>query len=209
MTRTLTRLAAAGACAVLLSACGGLGKPPIEQALFDLGVAEPLAMTGDRRPVALEVRAPSWLTTSAMQYRLSHVDPQRRLAYGQSRWVAPPAEMLTLALDRALLAPGNGGSGCRLRIHLDELLQVFDSNQHSHVRLSARASLLPQRGETPVAGRDVAVQVAALSADAQGGVAATRTAVRQLAGELAAWLDGLDPSGGPGLNDGVRCRPQR
>ena len=209
MFRSLTRLSALAAFSLLLAGCGALGAPPVAQALFDLGAVDAVAMDAGQRPVSVEVRAPSWLTTSAMQYRLGYADPQRRLAYGESRWVAPPAEMLALALDRALLAPGNGGSGCRLRVQLDELVQVFDTETRSRVLISARASLLPQRGETPVAGRDVAVQVAAPSADAPGGVAATREAVRRLAGELAAWITTLDPSDGQRLNGGAGCRPER
>lgn len=209
MLRKLSQLSMFAVSAVLLTACGALGVQPADQALFDLGPAEAVVMAAERRPVSVEVRAPSWLTTSAMQYRLAYADPQRRLAYGESRWVAPPAEMLALALDRALLAPGNDGSGCRLRVQLDEFVQVFDTPARSRVLISARASLLPQRGETPVAGWDVAVALPAPSADAQGGVAATREAVHGLAGKLADWIAELDPLDVQRLNGGAGCRPER
>ncbi|WP_168735192.1 ABC-type transport auxiliary lipoprotein family protein [Pseudothauera rhizosphaerae] len=209
MTRRFSTLAATALLAAGLAGCTGLGEPPPDMALFDLGSSAPLALDNAHRPASVDVRAPSWLTTSAMQYRLAYADPQRRLAYGESRWAATPAEMLMVALDRALRVPGAGDSGCRLRVELDEFAQVFSAADASELRIAVRATLLPSRGETPVAGRDLAVGVATRSADAHGGVAAAQGAVRELAAELGNWLAALDPSAAQGLNGGAGCRASK
>jgi len=208
MFQTLLRHLTFTLLPVLLAGCATLGAVPAAQTVFDLGMPEAVMLEAGKRPVAVELRAPSWLATSAMQYRLRYAEPQRRRAYAESRWVAPPAEMLALALDRTLLAPDSAASGCRLRVHLDEWIQVFHDPTRSDLRIAVRASLLPARGETPVAGRNFAVEAAAPTADAAGGAAAARQAVQRLASELAAWLMTLDPSDGQRLNDGSRCRPR-
>ncbi len=207
MLKRLTPLFARCTLAAALGGCAGLGTPPNDLALFDLGLADPVPVNGVARPSSVEVRAPSWLTTSAMQYRLAYAEPLRRQTYAQSRWAATPAEMLTRALDRALLVPGAEHSGCRLRVELDEFAQVFDSAERSHVLIAARATLLPQRGESPVAGRDLNLRVPAEPADAQGGVLAARAATRALAAELGTWFESLDPGGTAGLNGRAACRP--
>jgi cholesterol transport system auxiliary component len=208
MFQTLLRNLAPTLLSVLLAGCAALGAPPAAQTVFDLGIPEAVTLEAGKRPVAVELRAPSWLATSAMQYRLLYAEPQRRLTYAESRWVAPPAEMLALALDRTLLAPDSAGSGCRLRVHLDEWIQVFHDPARSDVWIALRASLLPARGETPVTGRNFAVEAAAPTADAAGGAAAAQHAVQRLASELAGWLMTLDPSDGQRLNDGFGCRPR-
>lgn len=156
-----------------------------EAAVFDFG-----APAGGWPAPALrklDVAAPSWLGTSAMQYRLAYTDAARRRAYVDSRWAAPPAELLERSLRRrAVDAAAQPASSCRLRLELDEFVQVFDTAQASRQLLAVRARLL-SRGEQPLAARSFTVERPA-GADARGGVAATAAAVQELGDQLAAWL---------------------
>ena len=189
-------LLACSAC--LLAACGSLLTPPPEQRQYDLG--EPDRPSGQaqgerpRWPLAptLQVRAPSWLTSHAMQYRLDHRPPASRERYVESRWAAQPAELLQHYLARALLAnggPGPATPGCRIKVQLDEFIQVFDSTQHSHAWLVGQIHLLAPREDRIVASRAFSQASPAPSADAPGGVLAHRATVAALSHTLSGWLD--------------------
>lgn len=168
--------------ALLLTGCLGNSPRPVEPARFDFG---PTAIDGSAPGVAaVEVSAPSWLAGSTMQYRLSYIEATRRFDYADSRWVAPPAELLGQTLERRLAGPTGGR--CRLHLELDELIQDFASPQASRIVLSGRATLL---GSPEVlASRNFSLAMAAPSADAKGGVTAAVAAVKALGDELAAWL---------------------
>lgn len=172
--------------AALTTACASPLRQPA-MASFDLGSVA-IAWQARELPLAsVAVAAPSWLATTAIQYRLLYADAMRRQAFGESQWVAPPAELIERALRRQS-ASVNGVSGCRLALDLDELAQVFDSPQRSSVQLEMRASLMPPRGDAVLARKVFAVTRPAPSADARGGVAATSVALQALADEMAAWL---------------------
>lgn len=188
-----------------LAACSGLSFAPRPMAFYDLGLAEPQPLPSAAVPAQVEVKAPSWLDSSAMQYRLGWNDPDRRRAYAESRWAAPPAQLLAASLRRALSAEGGGGGNCRLRIELDEFVQHFDSEVSSRAEFVLRAELLARQGEVPLAVRGFALGGAAASADARGGVAAFRHAARQLVAGLAGWLSELDRDPARRLNTIDRC----
>jgi len=207
MTRTRRLLPLCLAIVLGVSACGNLGAPAPRAALFDLGLVEPLDPPAPAVPASLEVRAPSWLSYTAMQYRLEYHQPARRDAFLESRWVSPPAEMLRQALDRALVANVVPTNECRLHVDLDEFVQVFDSARSSHAEIAARAALLPARSDGVLVRQTFVVRQPTPTADAPGGVIAHRRAVQDLAQQLAAWLDGLDRDRGQGLNTMDRCRP--
>lgn len=177
---------AALAAALLLSAClsGPATRPDV--AVYDLGAVEPLAREGGVAPV-VEVFAPSWLEGRAMQYRLA-AEPARRQQFTESRWAAPPAELLAAALRRQLGA--NGGAGCRLRIDLDEWVQVFDDAGQSRVSLALRASLNSSSSGESIAQRGFNLDQAA-GGNARQGVAAAVALEKQLAQGLDDWLQGL------------------
>lgn len=170
--------------ALLAAACASPGRPSAAST-FDLGSATLAWQSRDIPVASIDVTAPSWLATNALQYRLLYADAMRRQAFAESRWAAPPDELVEQALGRQI---ANGVSGCRLALELDELIQVFDSPQRSSVQLEMRASLLPPRGEMMLARHAFAVVRPAASADAHGGVAATSVALQALADEMAAWL---------------------
>lgn len=179
------------AAALLLGGCVPNNVRQDDAALFDFGEAAAPWNAPALRGV--DVVAPSWLGTPAMQYRLGYADSSRRRAYVESRWAAPPGELIEQALRRhALAAAGTGNDGalaCRLRVDLDEFVQAFDSARSSRVVLALRASLV-SRNEQPVASRAFALERPAASADARGGVAAAAAVVQGLTGEVAAWIAG-------------------
>ena len=177
--------------ALLLGACVPNNVRQDDVALFDLGDA-PVAWNAPMLS-GVDVLAPSWLGTPAMQYRLAYAEAgaPRRRAFAENRWAAPPAELIEQALRRrAMAAAGREDAlGCRLRIDLDEFVQVFDAARSSRVVLSLRASLVSRNNDV-VANRAFSLERGAASADAAGGVAAAMAAVQGLTGDLAAWISG-------------------
>jgi len=135
----------------------------------------------------VSVQAPSWLDTTAMHYRLAYADASRRDSYSESRWVAPPGQLLESALNRRIGA--SLSMGCRVALEVDEWVQQFDSPQSSRTRLQVRAALLPAHGDGALARQVFNVDAPASSADASGGVKAASTTVTALAGELGGWLE--------------------
>ncbi|ANQ84882.1 hypothetical protein dqs_1844 [Azoarcus olearius] len=189
----------------LVTGCGSIGKPPRSVASFELGAIEARALPPGAVPAVVEVRAPSWLESAQMQYRLAWVEPQQRRSFADSRWIAPPREMLAQALERGLKGAGTAGGSCRLRVELDEFVQDFDSASASTVTLGVRASRLPARGGAVLASRAFQISVPAPSADAAGGARAHRAATQQLVDDIGRWLGALDHDERQGLNTGGRC----
>lgn len=166
------------AAAAIAGCAGGPGTRSVAQ--FDFGPL-PAAAAPVPGVASVEVAAPSWLTGGGIAYRLAWLDPRRRHEYAESRWAAPPAELLSRALAGRLA----GGGRCRLHLDLDEFIHVFDSPTASRWEVAARATL-------SVAGvvrarRPFAASVPAPSADARGGVAAAATAIAELADRLGEW----------------------
>lgn len=133
-------LVALGA-AVVSSGCSGLIPAPPTAAVFDLGDAAGLANVSIALADRVEVRAPSWLDTAAMQYRLAYQRPSSSGAYAASKWTAPPAEMLQRMIARTPVIGDDPAGSCRLVIELDEFVQVFEQPQTSAASLLARVEL--------------------------------------------------------------------
>ncbi|MBI4987884.1 MAG: membrane integrity-associated transporter subunit PqiC [Rhodocyclales bacterium] len=192
--------------ALLLAGCGVGSKSTSNVAYFDLGAVQPVP---NNRIVAslrsIDVFAVSWLDSSAIQYRLLYAANQRRQNYAESRWVAPPAELVGQTLRKRMLS-GEAGGACRLRVDLDEFAQVFDTASASRVVLEARVQLVAPTGGDILARRSFNLSRPAASADAGGGVAALAGAVEALSTELHDWLGGLDRTSASGLNIVQRCR---
>lgn len=202
----------AGSAALFLSACVGGNVRQSELARYDLG-ALPVNTETSALPLAVvDIEARPWLVSNAMQYRLSYQNDSRRYSYADSQWVTPPAELMERHLTRRLVfantelqatnlknAPtvqnitthAKHGTACRLRLGVDEIVQNFDTPNSSQVLLEARATLLPARGEVALARRAFQIQVASPTADAAGGVQATRDAVQKLGQSLNVWLQEL------------------
>src|SRR5258706_15285300 len=90
----------------------GCATPPSpEVRLYDFGMtaAQPRsAIQLDAALVILPVSAASWLRGSAIVYRLGYADPPYPEAYKLSRWVAPPAELITMRLLESTAAANTG-----------------------------------------------------------------------------------------------------
>lgn len=177
---------------LLLSGCFGGTGGRLSPASYDLSserlevAVEPAGMLR-----LVEVRSPSWLDTTAMQYRLAYAEKTRREVYAGSRWVAPPAALLEQQLKRWLLAGGaswtSQQAGCRLGVELDEFIQVFDAPEVSHVVVEARATLWAARGDTAVARQRFELSRPA-GADARSGALALDAATRRFGEDIGAWL---------------------
>ena len=175
---------------LLLSGCAVGGAVRGGMASYDPALPSPTSARLAGLPLrAVEVRSPSWLATPAMQYRLAYHDAARREAYAESRWVAPPAELLELALKRRMLvdAAQSQAVGCRLQVELGEFAQVFDTPQASRAVLEVRATLLAPRGDLLLARRSFSRSQPA-GADARTGAAAFGLALSGLADDVDAWL---------------------
>lgn len=175
---------------LLLAACGGNVRTT-EPVRYDFGS---LAgnWTGSRIAIAaVDVQASSWLSGADMHYRLAYAEPLRRQSYAESRWAAPPAELLEAFLKRRIVfgQPDVSSAGCRLQLVLDELEQRYDDPQGSMQVLEVRALLTPLRSAETISRRTFLIQKPAASATAGGGAAATRDAVQALADDLGAWLE--------------------
>lgn len=191
--------------ALLLAACAGGGTKTAAIAHYDLGTAPRVNGASALALRSIDVGAPSWLGTAAMQYRLAYADAGRREIFAASRWAAAPAELLEVALRRRLAAgEGDPGSaGCRLRVELDEFIQVFDAPQASRAVVEARIVLQAPRNEQQLARRSLSLNKPAASADARGGVAAFAALTADIGSEAASWLATLAQDD-PGL--AKRCR---
>jgi cholesterol transport system auxiliary component len=190
------------ACSLLclvLSACLTSGKRgnEVSMSVYDLGVVS--AAAGDKPdllPLSIEVRAPAWLDSMGIDYRLAYNEPANEAAnktarlreYSQARWAAPPAHLLQqyLAQELKLMLPGQGRSLCILRLDLNEFSQVFDSPSASRAVLKGRLQLL-DRARNRLAEREVYLEQAAASADSKGAVSALIKVSGQLLGELKRW----------------------
>lgn len=211
------RFAAAALIAVLPAGCislevGGSATRP-NLSYFDLGGGVPDDPSRDSKPPAIGLRsvdviAPTWLDAPAMQYRLAYADPTRRASYAESRWVAPPPELLQQSLRKSMssavtrVAPG----ACRLQVEVDEFIQVFDSPRSSSGVVELRATLLVARADSLLARKTFRASHPAQSADARGGVAALAAATSEVSDAIHAWLDGLSTASVNGVAVAPLCR---
>lgn len=188
MKRLVTILAG-----TLLAACGG-SVATVEPVRYDFGSLSGSG-SGSSLPIsAVDVQTAPSLTGSAMHFRLTYAEPQRRRTYAESRWAAPPAELLEAFLERRFFVfsrTDSGGNGCRLQLVVDEFEQRFDDPQQSHAVVEARAVLSPLHGGEMLSRKAFLVRKPAPTADARGGVAAARDAVQALADDLGSWLGEL------------------
>ena len=188
----MMKLLAAILAGALLVACGG-NVQTTEMVRYDFGN---LAGNGPRLPipiVAVNVQASSWLSGPDMHFRLVYAEPLQRRSYSESRWAAPPAELLEAFLKRRLVfgQPDFAGTGCRLQLVLDELEQRFDAPQSSQVVLEVHALLKPWRGAEVLSRRAFLIRRPAAVPAARGGAAAAGDAAQALADELGGWLGEL------------------
>lgn len=186
-------------CLPLLAGCAIAPQVKAPAAAYDFGLARPAAKDNPARIRAVllvpDMAAPSWLDTPGILYRLAYHDPARPQAYANSRWIAPPAALLTLRL-RSRIANAGGivtaADGARahylLRTELEEFSQVFDSMEKSRAVVRLRASLLSQSGQALFAQRSFAAERAAPTPDAQGAVRSLTGTSDEIIDALLDWL---------------------
>ncbi|GAA3999104.1 ABC-type transport auxiliary lipoprotein family protein [Comamonas faecalis] len=199
----------AGALALLAGGCSVLPQPPAHAAIYDFGppAAQAPAAQAQRLPaIALaEVQTLGLPEDStALLYRLAYANAQQLRPYAQARWSQPPATLLTAALQEQLGQQrpvllgdagltqqlAGGGLPAVLRVQLEEFSQVFDTPQTSAalVRVRATLSRASGQGEALQGQRLFTARVPADTPDAAGGARALTQASRQVATELAQWL---------------------
>ena len=184
------------ACLLCLGACS-IAPQTRDVATYDFGPAAP-AKAEPRIALNLtvsEVGAPLWMENANLYYRLAYADAARPLAYANSRWVMPPAALLTQRLraslqqasKAAVLSPADGvRTDYVLRLDLEEFTQVFDSTEKSRGVLRLNARLV--RGRELAAQQSFSLEAPAPSANAEGGVRALSAAGDEAGRRLADWL---------------------
>ncbi len=179
---------------LLLAACA---STPREAAMstYDFGAlpaAAPVAAASRPTLLVLDVAAPNWMDSNLIFYRLAYDNLQQPHPYANSRWAMAPALLLTqrlkaqLAMKANVLSAGDTVHDTMLKVELDEFAQRFDTPQTSAARLQLRASLI--RNGKLVAQRTFAVEQAASSPDARGGVQALTVASDAALTEMTDWV---------------------
>jgi cholesterol transport system auxiliary component len=191
----------AAGTALLAAGCSIGPQPRATPAEYDFGPvsAQSTSAPRIREPVLVpEVTAPVWLDTNSMVYRLAYQDVASPRAYSNSRWVMPPAALLTsrlrgrLAQESAagVLAPeDNARADAVLRVELVEFSQVFDAPGSSQVLVQLRASLI--RGQKLAAQRTFVARKAAATGDAPGAAAAFVGAADEAVEAVVTWTAGV------------------
>lgn len=141
-----------------------------------------------------DVTGPAWMESPAIFYRLAYLDSSRPLAYASSRWVMPPAALLSGRLRQRLSGAGGGvilpSDGLRapaaLRVELEEFAHVFDAEANSRAVVRLRASLAGTR--SLIAQKSFSVERAAASPNAEGGVRALSAASDEALEQVLDWM---------------------
>jgi len=197
--------------AAMLASCAL--TPPSQElpASYDLGPLPRYEHANPMLPATVmlpDVTAPSWLDGQGIAYRLAYDEPARLRTYAQSRWMAPPAALLSQRLRARFAAATQRGvvtgtDGARadyvVRVELEDFCQIFSAPGTSKVAVRARASIVNVGQRTLLAQRVFSFERPAPSPDAPGAVAAFADASEELTGGLLDWASGeLRASGAPG-----------
>lgn len=201
MTYTSRLIAAALPFALVLGGCAlNPGHPWTD---YTLPAAAPTTSPPPAQRAAAVLRvdpiaAPAWLDTRNMYYRLDYHNAAEVLAYSESRWQAPPPEMLRGILVEHLAGSGdwkavlgsNDSAQANYALHLRLLAfeQDFSSPQASAGVLRIRASLVDLKNDAVRAQKTFDYHVPASAANAQAGAAALAHAGDVLAQQLQRWL---------------------
>lgn len=165
-----------------------LGLPARSAAAADAGTMDATGATSAPGWRLADVTAPPWLDGDGIAYRLAYAQAQQRQQYRDSRWAAPPAQLLTQRLREQLAAPSScaGRPPGLLAVHLDAFEQVFSAPRQAHVVLRVQASWWP--AGTPGAALQQRWQLERPSApDAAGAAQALGQAVEAWLPQLERW----------------------
>lgn len=190
-------MAATLAATLLLAGCSVLPSAKAPEASYDFGPLPTAATTAlkiEKSVLVHDALSPAWLEVSAMHYRLAQTAPAQPRTYANSRWVMPPAALLTARLksrlaeiSRGVYAPVDGQrTDITLRLELEEFVQVFDTASNARGLLRVRASL----GATRQAAiqKTFIVERPAATPDADGGAKALIAATDEAIAQIVAWV---------------------
>ncbi|SFU55970.1 cholesterol transport system auxiliary component [Nitrosomonas eutropha] len=188
--------------AVLLTGCTLTPKVRSSISVYDLGPSSAIApgasLSSQATIQIANITAPVWLDTQSIHYRLAYHDPARIYTYADSRWNAPPAELLTERL-RQYFATGNIDRHHKddtpvnylLKIDLGEFTQIFNTPGNSQVIVQLRASLYEPTSRLPIAHQSFLGRQETQTADAAGSVTAFIQVSDNLLNELVQWLSDI------------------
>lgn len=182
---------------------GGCATDAPSAALFDLGPLHAPVPANTLPPLPAisiaDIKAPVWLDSQMMFYRLNYANDQQPRPYANSKWTMAPAQLFLLRVKSRLSQAGgvvvSASDGAVnlpvLRLEADDFTQTFESAGASSAHIAMRASLFD--GRILRAQKMFVKQIPAASADAQGGAAALATASDAIINEMAVWLATLPP----------------
>jgi len=175
--------------AVVLAGCLGGGKPKPSPAIYDFGLSsasDKSSLPESRLPVD-EISANPSLDSNRMRYRLAYQNSAQVFTYAESRWVAPPAELLSHKLRAMSGGAAPTQQNCILQLKLEAFDHVFESKAVSYGVVQISAALLVSKTHQAISRKQIEQSVAASSQDAQGGVAALNAASTQALTEAVEW----------------------
>jgi cholesterol transport system auxiliary component len=173
----------------LLVGCASDSKLPVDT--YDFGIAGSATAPPGQDVFIAEVRAPEWLGTTDMLYRLEYRNPRLLTPYSASRWAGAPAAMLTIRLRQSV---GNGTSArgrqakCSLSLFLSEFSQVFASEQDSRAVMHVRATLTDIATTERALVREFRIERPAPKPNAAGAAGAFSDIATSLADDLNEWI---------------------
>jgi len=185
--------------AALLAACATPGVQREREATYDFGLptADAAQLASIRGSVLVpDVTAPGWLDSPGISYRLAYDNEARTRIYALSRWVAPPASLVTQELrtavsaatrDRLVLPQDGVGADWVLRVELEAFSQVFDTPDRSRALVRMRATLIRASERQVVAQRTFASELPIATADAPSGAKALAQGAENVVNAIVAW----------------------
>ena len=180
------RLRALTTCFVVsgLVGCAGGGASDAPPHAYDLGIETPAVQLPAVR--LGRVRAVQPFDRVAMHYRLAYRDGAELGRFAESRWAAPPPELVRKQIARAMQP---GAARCALDIEVQEFSQVFSQPGTSAARLELVATLASPVDR--IGTRALRLSEPQGGATAAQGVAAMRRAVARAVAELAGWIESV------------------
>lgn len=172
---------------ILLGGCVGIKARP-SPAVYDFGLAAASATEPQSATQFLieDISAPESLNSNRIRYRLNYENAARVYSYTESRWLAPPAELLTHRL-RLLVSVEPAPQSCTLKMQLAAFDHVFDSPTASKGVVIIFAELVNTKTRKSIVSQHIEESVAAQSQDARGGVDALKNAGDKALINTLAW----------------------
>lgn len=141
------------------------------------------------------VRAPAWLDSDGIVYRLLYDGVAQPKSYAMSRWAAEPASLIAerlrsrlAAAARGVISPAFGArSDYTLRVELEDFSQYFKAPGQSRALLRARVTLLASDPRVLLAQRVFEIERAA-EPNAPGAVKALADANEAFIDQLVPWI---------------------